>query len=112
VFFRFTDIGLAVRGSAENADRAALLGVPVKRVSTVVWVLAGGLSALSIFLRIPVVGLPIGVFVGPTILLYGLAAAVMARMESFSVALAAGVALGIIEQTLYYFSRDPTVSGA
>ena len=112
LFFKLTDIGIAVRGSAENADRAALLGIPVKRVSTVVWMLAAALSSLSIFLRIPVVGLPIGVFIGPTILLYGLAAAVIARMENFGTALMAGIALGVIEQTIYYFSRDPSVSGA
>jgi branched-chain amino acid transport system permease protein len=74
--------------------------------------MAAGLSSLSIFLRVPVVGLPVGAFVGPVILLYGLAAAVIARMESFGTALVAGVALGVIEQTLYYFSRDPAVSGA
>ncbi|HMC51936.1 MAG TPA: hypothetical protein VKI64_04170, partial [Acidimicrobiales bacterium] len=111
-FFKLTDIGIAVRGSAENADRAALLGVPVKRVSTVVWMLAAVLSSLSIFLRIPVIGLPIGVFVGPVILLYGLGAAVIARMENLGVALVAGVALGILEQCLYYFSRDPSIAGA
>ncbi|MEY2419785.1 MAG: branched-chain amino acid transport system permease protein livM, partial [Actinomycetota bacterium] len=110
--FRATDIGLAVRGTAENADRAALLGIPIKRVSTVVWMLAAALSSLSIFLRVPIVGLPVGVFVGPVFLLYGLAAAVIARMESFSTALLAGVSLGVIEQTLYYFSRDPNVAGA
>src|SRR5207253_266598 len=51
LFFKFTDIGLAVRASAENADRAALLGIPVKRVSTVVWVIASALAALGVFLR-------------------------------------------------------------
>ncbi|MEY2399130.1 MAG: branched-chain amino acid transport system permease protein livM [Actinomycetota bacterium] len=112
LFLKATDIGLAVRGSAENADRAALLGIPVKWVSTVVWMLAAALSSLAIFLRVPIIGLPIGVFVGPVILLYGLAAAVIAKMESFSTALVAGIALGVIEQTLYYFTRDPTVSGA
>lgn len=111
-FFKLTDVGIAVRGSAENADRAALLGVPVKRVSTVVWVLAAVLSSLSLFLRIPVIGMPIGVFIGPTVLLYGLAAAVVARMEKFGVALVAAVMLGVLEQCLYYFSRDPYVAGA
>jgi branched-chain amino acid transport system permease protein len=111
-FFKLTDVGIAVRGSAENADRAALLGIPVKRVSTIVWVLAAVLSSLSLFLRIPVVGMPIGVFVGPTVLLYGLAAAVIARMERFGVALVAGIMLGVLEQCLYYFSKDPSVSAA
>jgi branched-chain amino acid transport system permease protein len=111
-FFKLTDVGIAVRGSAENADRAALLGIPVKRVSTIVWILAAVLSSLSLFLRIPVVGMPIGVFLGPTVLLYGLAAAVIARMEKFGVALVAGIMLGVLEQCLYYFSRDPDVAAA
>ncbi|HEX9968948.1 MAG TPA: branched-chain amino acid ABC transporter permease, partial [Acidimicrobiales bacterium] len=34
LFFRLSRIGLAVRASAENAERASLLGVPVRRVST------------------------------------------------------------------------------
>ena len=44
-FFKFTDIGIAVRASAENGERASLLGIPVKRVSTIVWMLAATLSA-------------------------------------------------------------------
>lgn len=108
-FFRYTDVGIAARASAENADRAALLGIPVKRVSTVVWIVAAVLSALGIFLRIPVIGLPAGADIGLTVLLYPLAAAVIARMESFAVAMGAGIAIGVLEQTLYFFSRDPLV---
>jgi branched-chain amino acid transport system permease protein len=112
LFFKYTDIGLGVRASAENADRANLLGIPVKRVSAVVWILAGALSALGVFLRIPLVGLPIGVDVGPFVLLDSLAVAVIAKMENFGVALAAGVCIGMIEQTVYIFSRDTSVSYA
>jgi branched-chain amino acid transport system permease protein len=112
LFFRLTDIGIAVRASAENADRATLLGISVKRLSTIVWMLAAALSALGVFLRIPVIGVPIGADIGPAVLLYALAAAVIARMESFTVALAAGVAIGITEQSVYFFSRDPAIAQA
>ena len=64
-FFRYTDIGIAVRASAENSERASLLGIPVRRVSTIVWILATVLSAVAIFLRTPLIGLPIDGFVGP-----------------------------------------------
>ena len=33
--------------SAESADRASLLGIPVNRVNTLVWVMAAGLSGLA-----------------------------------------------------------------
>jgi len=112
LFFRLTDIGIAVRGAAENADRAILLGISVQRLSTIVWMLAAALSTLAVFLRIPVIGIPLGADIGPEILLYSLAAAVIGRMENFGVALAAGVAIGITEQSIYYFSRDPAIAQA
>jgi branched-chain amino acid transport system permease protein len=111
-FFRMTDTGMAVRASAENSDRAVLLGISVKRLSTVVWVLAALLSTLGVFLKVPLTGLPIGADVGPYVLLYGLAAAVIARMESFPIALVAGIAIGILEQSLYFFSRNPSLASA
>ena len=42
-----TDVGIAIRASAERADRAALLGVPVKRLQTVVWVVAALLAFIG-----------------------------------------------------------------
>jgi branched-chain amino acid transport system permease protein len=112
LFFRITDTGLAVRAAAENADRAALLGIPVRRVSTIVWMIGTALAALGVFLRAPVVGLPVGVLVGPQVLLFALTAAVAGRMERFTDALVCAVGLGVLEQTLYYFSGNPSIASA
>lgn len=112
LFFKLTDIGIAVRASAENADRATLLGISVQRLSTIVWMLAAVMSTLGVFLRIPVIGLPIGADIGPSVLLFALAAAVIARMESFVVALFAGIAIGITENAMYSFSTDPAIAQA
>ena len=106
-FFRYTDLGIAVRASSENRDRASLLGIPVKRVSTVVWILAAVLSAIGVFLRGPLVGIPITGFVGPTLLLYGLAAAVIARMKHMYVAIGAGMLIGIVEQSVVFTRSAP-----
>ena len=102
LFFRRTRMGIAVRASAENADRAALLGIPVARVSTVVWVIGAVCSGLGVFLRAPVVGLPPGGNVSYTLLLYALAAAVIARMDNLGVALVAGMALGAVNQAAVF----------
>ncbi|MDQ1373511.1 MAG: branched-chain amino acid transport system permease protein livM [Actinomycetota bacterium] len=96
-FFRFTRMGIALRASAENADRASLLGIPVRRVGTVAWMLAGLLSAVTIFLRAPLVGVPTDGTLGFGVLLYTLAAAVMAGMEDIPLAIMAGMGLGILE---------------
>jgi ABC-type branched-subunit amino acid transport system ATPase component/ABC-type branched-subunit amino acid transport system permease subunit len=101
-FLRFTDVGVAVRAAADDAERATTLGIPVRRLSTVVWVVAGVLSAVGVFLRAPLVGLPVVGFVGPSILLFGLTAAVIARMDSLSMALVGGMLVGVIDQTAQF----------
>ena len=111
LFFRYTSIGIAVRASAENAERAALLGIPVRNVSTIVWIIAAICSAAAVFLRAPVVGLPAGGSISPLLLLYGLAAAIVARMDSLPRALLAGMAIGVIDQSAV-FGTSKTDLGA
>ena len=96
VFLKRSRMGIALRASAENADRASLLGIPVRKVSTLAWGLAGLLSALAIFAQAPLIGVPGDATLGFDTLLYGLAAAVVARMDRFGVALAAGSGIGLI----------------
>jgi branched-chain amino acid transport system permease protein len=111
-FLRYTRAGIAIRASAENADRAALLGVPVARLSTIVWVIAGVCSGIAVYLQAPVTSLPVGGSVSPLVLLYGLAAAVIARMESFPIAFAAGIAVGVIQQGAFAGSSKPDDAAA
>jgi branched-chain amino acid transport system permease protein len=104
-FLLKTDAGVAVRGAAENTERALLYGIPVRRLSTIVWMIAGGLATLTYILKAPFTGVAPGVASnGPTVLLPGLAAAVVARMESLPIAFGAGIGLGIMEQTVRWNS--------
>src|SRR3954469_6771829 len=111
-FLRFTRVGVAVRASAENADRASLLGVPVARLSTIVWILAGLCSGIAVYLQAPVTALPTGGSVSPLVLLYGLAAAVVARMESLPIAFVAGMGVGVIQQGAFAGSSRPDDAAA
>lgn len=101
-FLLRTDAGVAIRGAAENNERALLLGIPVRRLSLIVWMLAGGLSAATFLLKAPFAGVAPGVVAGPSVLLPGLAAAVLARMDSLPRAAVAGVALGVLEQLVLW----------
>jgi branched-chain amino acid transport system permease protein len=96
LFLRFSRMGIALRASAENADRAALLGIPVRTVQTISWMIAGVVGALVVFLRASVVGIPGDGSLGPTVLLFALAAAVIGRMESIPTTLVAGIGIGIL----------------
>jgi ABC-type branched-subunit amino acid transport system ATPase component/ABC-type branched-subunit amino acid transport system permease subunit len=94
-FLLRTDAGVAVRSVADNSDRARLLGIPVRRLSTLVWVIAGVIAALTTVLSAPSNGLTISAGAGPTLILPALAAAIIAGMENLPLAFGAGVALGI-----------------
>ena len=106
-FLLKTDAGIGIRAAAENLDRALLLGIPVRRLATIVWVIAGSLAALTFMLQAPFAGVKPGLASnGPTALLPILAAAVVARMESLPLAFGAGVGLGIMEQTVRWNNAD------
>lgn len=97
-FLLRTNAGIAIRASAENADRALLLGVPVRWLATIVWTIAGSLAVLTYMLSAPFEGVKPGVASnGPTVLVPMLAVAIIARMESLPTAFGAGVGLGIME---------------
>ena len=102
-FLLRTNVGVAVRAAAENEDRALLLGIPVRRLSTIVWMIAGALAVLTYMLSAPFEGVKPGLASnGPTVLLPLLAAAVVARMESLPMAFGAAVGLGIMEQLVHW----------
>ncbi|HZA00303.1 MAG TPA: ABC transporter permease, partial [Acidimicrobiales bacterium] len=108
-FFRFTNMGIAVRASAESEDRASLLGIPVRRVQTVVWVVAAVLAFLAVFMRAGVVGVPLGSVLGPAILIRALAACVIGGMTNLPLIFAGAVTLGLVEQAVIWDTRRAAV---
>jgi ABC-type branched-subunit amino acid transport system ATPase component/branched-subunit amino acid ABC-type transport system permease component len=109
-FLLRTDEGRAVRAIAENRERALLLGIPVRRLSTLVWALVGGLAALTVVLRAPGQGLTIDAAAGPALLLPALAAAVVAGMGSLPAAFGAGVVLGVFDQIVRWNTSQQAVT--
>jgi branched-chain amino acid transport system permease protein len=95
-FLRYTRIGIALRAAAENADRASLLGIPVRQIQTVAWIAAGVLAAVALFVQSPLIGVPSDATLGFDSLLYALAAAMVARMERMGVAVLAGMGIGVL----------------
>ena len=102
LFLQRSTIGIAIVGAAERADRAFTLGIPVKRLHTVVWVVASVLAFLAMYLRAGAVGLPIGEVLAPTFLVQALAAAVFGRFERFTTIAAAAIGLGIVDQAMTF----------
>jgi branched-chain amino acid transport system permease protein len=108
LMLRYTSIGIAIRASAERADRASLLGIPVKRLQTIVWAVAAVLSFIGIFLQAGILGLPVGLDLSYTVLLAALAALVLGNLVQLPAIALAAVALGILQQgVLWNHESDP-----
>lgn len=101
-FLRKSRAGLAIRASAANPEAARMAGVFAGRMSTLAWAIAGGVSAFTAILVLPTRGFANAQFLGPGLLMRALAAAVIARMTSLPLGLAAGLGVGIIEQVLLW----------
>lgn len=112
LFFKRSRLGIALRASAENADRAGLLGIPVTKVQTVAWGIAGLFAAMVIFFQASVTTIPLDGSLGYTTLLFALAAAVVARMESIPTAVVAGVGIGIIDFATVQNTGESAISRA
>jgi len=113
LFFSRTDFGIAVRGAADSNDRALLLGIPVRRLSTLTWVLAAGLSGIAAMLSAPILGPQLGALAGPDQLLAPLTAAVIGRMESLTTAFVASLLIGVFQQAVFWsYPRSTTVDVA
>ena len=108
-FLRRSLAGTAIRAASENTDRARLLGVPVRNLTTTVWAIAGALAALTFVLQAPFQGAAPSAAAGPAILLPALAAAIVARMESLPVAFGAAIGLGVMQQLVRWNTDTPAL---
>jgi ABC-type branched-subunit amino acid transport system ATPase component/ABC-type branched-subunit amino acid transport system permease subunit len=96
-FLGRTTIGMASRAAAENREAAQLAGVPVKRVSLLIWIVAGLLSGVSAILVGPTKPVLTQVALGPSLMVRALAAAMIGGLVSLPWVFAGGVAIGVLE---------------
>lgn len=106
VWFTKTDIGIAVQAAGDRRDRAFMLGIPVGRLQSVTWVVAGVLSFVSIFFQAAIVGLPLDPTYGLTALVTALAALALGNFTELPVIAVSAVALGVLQQGVAW--NDPT----
>ncbi len=106
LFLQRSRYGAMIRSAADNAEAARLSGVFASRMSSLAWALAGVLSAFTAILTQPTRGFTSPEDFGPSLLLMALAAGVLARMSSISVAVVSGLGLGVLEQVLSWNYPD------
>jgi branched-chain amino acid transport system permease protein len=98
LWLRSSEQGIATRATGDRRDRAAMLGIPVNRLQTVTWVVAGTLSFVSVFLKATVVGLPLDPTFSLIALVSALGALALGGFTNLGLVASAAVAIGILEQ--------------
>jgi ABC-type branched-subunit amino acid transport system permease subunit len=103
-FYRFTRFGVVTRGVAENERSASMLGWSPVRVEMINWVIG---SALAAMIGIVVVGtFSLTPSTLPLAIVPALAAALVARFQSFTVAALVGIAIGIVQSWTVLAASD------
>jgi len=87
--------GRALRAAVDDRDTAALMGIPVRRYITGVFVLGSALAGLGGALLIAL--FPITPFTGGTMVMKGFAVALIGGLGNLTGAVVAGLILGIVE---------------
>jgi ABC-type branched-subunit amino acid transport system ATPase component/ABC-type branched-subunit amino acid transport system permease subunit len=97
LFLQRSTAGTASRAAAENREAALLAGIPVARLSLLVWTAAGLLAGLSAILVGPTRPLLTQVALGPSLMVRALAAALIGGLVRLPQVLAGGIAIGVLE---------------
>ena len=95
LLFRYTRLGLAMRGVAASENAAAVVGLDIGRIRMFSFGLAGALGGLAGVLVTPITTLnyDVGVLLG----LKGFAGAILGGFGSFPGAIIGGLSLGLLE---------------
>jgi branched-chain amino acid transport system permease protein len=106
-FFNFTMIGKALRATSQNPRAAALVGIPVRRMSMTAWGLAASLAGIAGILLAPKLLLTPDMGV---IVILALAAAIIGGFVSLPGSVAGGIVLGIVQNLIGLFINSRAIS--
>jgi branched-subunit amino acid ABC-type transport system permease component len=109
--YQWTRFGLATRAAAESEKGALLLGLAPDRLAAANWALASVLSALSVIL-ITGITKQLDPIATSLLVIPALAAALLGGLSSFTLATAAGFAIGMAQSgVLTYVTRADWIPG-
>ena len=94
VMFRFSKVGIAMRATSQNQLAAHYMGIPVKRINSLVWSMAAALACLAGILLASITFIHVNMgFIG----LKALPAAVVGGFTSLPGAILGGIIIGLVE---------------
>lgn len=106
LFLARTGIGLQMRALADDRDLSALLGIPIFKVETIAWAMAGVLAGFTGLMFANLIRLE------PVVITFmiipSIAAALAGRLDSLGLVLVGGLSMGVIESML---TLSPVLKG-
>lgn len=95
IFFRYTNVGLAMRATAENQKLAQSVGLRVRMVLAVAWGIAALLAATAGIVQAGASSLSLNM---PLLTLRAFPAVLLGGLESISGALIGGLVIGLVQE--------------
>lgn len=94
VFFRFSRMGLAMRGTADDQNTALLMGISVKKIFALIWGISFVTAAVAGIFLANVMVISIGL---AFVAISAFPAIILGGLESIPGAIIGGLAIGVIE---------------
>lgn len=94
IFFRFSRMGLAMRGTADDQNTALLMGISVKRIFALIWGISFVTAAVAGIFLANVMVISIGL---TFVAISAFPAIILGGLESIPGAIIGGLAIGVIE---------------
>jgi branched-chain amino acid transport system permease protein len=92
---RYTRLGQAIRATAQDSEAASVVGVPTAHIRAITFGLGAGLAALAATMLSPLYA--VSPWMGIPLMLKAFAVVILGGLGSFTGAIIAGFALGIVE---------------
>lgn len=111
VFTKRTRLGMAATAASQDRIAAGIVGIPAAAISAITWGASGAIAAASSLLAAPLFGLGPGS--GTTLLVRGMAAAIIGGIDRPFGPLMGGLAVGVIDSVsghLFVQSGFPGIS--
>jgi len=95
LFFRYTNLGLAMRATSENHELARSVGMNVPRIFGLSWGIAGAVATIAGILLAMLSGVSVNL---ATVALVAFPAILLGGLESFGGAILGGLAVGLVQE--------------
>ena len=100
LFFKFTVLGTGIRAMAQNRLGAILMGIKVKRISTVTWAIASMIGGVAGILVAPIIFIDTNMGV---VAIKSFVGCIIGGFGSIPGCILGGILLGVIEAVIGYY---------